>query len=184
MASDVAFVTLCFGDLDIEAYWNYIYPNLKSYSEKYSIDLVSYNEKIKDVDRYPNWQKILALIENIDDYDWLIWFDADIMVMNHKIDVRSYINNDYNLITMENPYIDSGGVSTGFFFLRGGCEWSKKFLKDVFYGDNKWAQNPYKDYHEQSAVEHVAKKDKFNEEVLVYEDYVLGKLWPKKFDTT
>jgi hypothetical protein len=61
-----------------------------------------------------------------------------------------------------------------------GCEWSRKFLKKVYFGENYYTQNPKSKFHEQSSMRLILENNHPNENVLIREP-TLHKTWPIKF---
>lgn len=94
------------------------------------------------------WQKIPLLRESFEDYDWVMWIDADAMVMNHTIRLERIIESalgQSNLIISR----DENGLNAGVFLLKN-CLMSHKFLEDV---DSKKQEFLSHRYPEQEAME-------------------------------
>jgi mannan polymerase II complex MNN10 subunit len=88
-----------------------------------------FSDQVEDPSRKIYWSKIALLQRMLDstDYEWLVWIDADAMVMNFGHRLEDFIDEDYHLIIGE----DMNGINSGIFFIRN-CEWSKQFLQDVY----------------------------------------------------
>lgn len=75
------------------------------------------------------WEKIPIIRDHLSDYDWLMWIDADAMVMNHSIRLERIIDGAY-----ENAHLiitrDLEGLNAGVFLLKN-CTESYKFLDEV-----------------------------------------------------
>lgn len=56
--------------------------------------------------------------------DWIVWIDADILIMNHDFDVYSLLKSKKRDMYVST---DFNGLCTGFFILRN-CEWSRNLL--------------------------------------------------------
>ena len=173
---DIAFVSACFGKFDIEEYRHYVYPTVDEYSKDHNIDF-HLIEKSLDPDRDPQWSKILAVQKYLHDYDWLVWIDADIMIMNQTIDIREYIEEDYEFIITEFQKQEFYNLNTGLFFIKGKSEWSERFLNGVYYGNNQFVNNPTKKYHEQSSMGVFFENNKIENKVLIREP-TIHKSWP------
>lgn len=66
-------------------------------------------------------------------YDYVVWFDADVMVMNHKIDVFFYVDQDANLTISEDINFErikefNKRVNTGVMIWEGKVVTQKKSL--------------------------------------------------------
>ena len=79
----------------------------------------------------PAWSKIKAVLELMDtnkhDCDWIVWTDADTVIMNATIAVESFLPS--------NPHVDlligsdkGGGYNSGVFLFRN-TRWSRRFLQ-------------------------------------------------------
>lgn len=181
---DIAFVSACFGPLDFKEYWEYVHPTVDRYCRKFDFDFKLIKSKLGEKERSGQWTKIPALLSYIDQYDWLVWIDADIMIMNHAMNIRDHIDDRFDLIITSFNNSEKYDVNTGFFMLRS-CEWSKKFLKKVYYGKNYYTENPTEKFHEQSSMELFFEANHPNNNVLIREpalqEPTLHKTWPIDF---
>ena len=81
-----------------------------------------------DPSRPPAWSKITVvqhlLQQNL--CDWVMWMDADTIIMNDKIPVSSFLPQDttHDFLVVDDK---GGGYNSGVFLFRN-TEWSKKFL--------------------------------------------------------
>jgi len=174
-----AIISSATGKMDSESYRKYVYPSVKKYAEKHSFDLHHYNEELDSLDRSPHWQKILLMKKHLDGYDWLVWIDADIMMMNHRINIKNYFPENYKMLAYE--LFDSNiknDFNSGFFFLKGKDKWSKSYLDKVYHGDHFYSENPSAGYFDQSAMVFVMNEYDFYDQIKVAEP-TLHKLWPQ-----
>ena len=133
---------------NIMDYARYYVEINKAYCKKHGIDFICH-DKVLDTSRHPVWSKIPALERLIDDYDWIIWIDADAAVVNHSKTFASLIAE-----VPEDKYIimgkDNNGWNAGVFMLRGKDEVVKSWLGFVYrqtqFLNHKW--------REQSAMAH------------------------------
>jgi hypothetical protein len=58
---------------------------------------------------------------------WIVWMDADTLIMNHGIPIEDIIEEKNHFIIT----IDRCGINTGVFFARN-CPWSVQFLNNVY----------------------------------------------------
>jgi hypothetical protein len=94
------------------------------------------------------WEKIPVLRDHLQYFDWLMWIDADAMVMNHTIRLERLIDSAY-----ENAHLiisrDENGLNAGVFLLKN-CDDSMKFLEEV---DSKKSEFISRRYPEQEAMQ-------------------------------
>lgn len=97
----------------------------RSYAEKngYDFCLKNFNFNIKG--RHFHFEKQLFLLSIIDNYDWVLYLDADAFVTNPGILVESLIDDDYDLIMAPgNTRLFNAGV-----MLLKNTENTKKLLR-------------------------------------------------------
>eukprot|EP00189_Rhodosorus_marinus_P013233 CAMPEP_0184744234 /NCGR_PEP_ID=MMETSP0315-20130426/7050_1 /TAXON_ID=101924 /ORGANISM="Rhodosorus marinus, Strain UTEX LB 2760" /LENGTH=391 /DNA_ID=CAMNT_0027215893 /DNA_START=167 /DNA_END=1342 /DNA_ORIENTATION=+ len=58
---------------------------------------------------------------------WLLWADADALIVNHTIPLGTVVDDGYNMMFTEDWFMLNAGV-----FLMKCSVWSAKFLKDVY----------------------------------------------------
>ncbi len=90
----IAVVTICTRNLN---YRDYSIDNSREYCQKYGYDFILYEDKID-----PNvaiiTNKTIAVLQNIDNYDWIFMKDADSLFYNFNYRIENYVDNDYNYI--------------------------------------------------------------------------------------
>ena len=62
----------------------------KAYCEKWGWDCLLLEEN-PHPDLHPVWSKPRVLLDRIDDYDWLVWMDADAMPVNMNVDIAGWL---------------------------------------------------------------------------------------------
>lgn len=99
-----------------------------------------------DTSRKPPWSKILFLLKHMSRFDWVLWLDADTLIMNPAIPLQSFLADDADMIISE----DWNGINAGVFFLRN-TPWSIDFLERI------WNQTDFLDHgwQEQAAMRHL-----------------------------
>lgn len=102
--------------------------NKKEYCDKYGYTLIT-DESMYDSSKPIPWSKILQLQKYLDEYDYLVWMDADMLIMNDMISIESRIFKypEYHIICGS----DYKMINTGFMIIRNS-QFSKDFLKMVW----------------------------------------------------
>ena len=105
--------------------WAHI--NKKAYAKKHGYDCFLYNTNL-DIKRPPYWSKIIAILNHLDDYEWLLFLDSDALIMNFEIKLEFLIDNDYDLVLAKDmmDHFQSGD------FLIRNSPFSKVFLKEWY----------------------------------------------------
>ena len=130
------------GDSKIRSYSKYSFEINQSYCTRHGYCYIQYNDTI-DKTRPPAWSKILAIKDQIDNFDWIFYIDADAIFFNHDIKIESFIDVNFNMIISEavneqwvkQYYSDSKdflNINSGSFLIKGKNIWSK-FLLDYIY---------------------------------------------------
>src|SRR5437016_1374629 len=97
-AADIAVITIAHG----EAYQNLVKLGIENkhlYCKKHGYDFFCCEDSL-DASRPICWSKIpLALkILNLSNYKWVVWIDADTLVMNLDIPLEEIIDERYNFL--------------------------------------------------------------------------------------
>lgn len=107
-------------------------PNRVAYCERHGIDFIRYRfGPLEPPGRQPNWGKIQGLLKHLPDYDWIFYLDTDSIITNMTINIRSMIDEKYDLIAGIIPEVEGGHLSTGALFVKN-CPWSFAFLQDLW----------------------------------------------------
>jgi hypothetical protein len=117
----------------------------RKYVEKNEYKMIT-DETVYDSSRSPAWSKISLLQKYMKEYDYLIWFDADIMIMNDERRIEDFINllpNDKFLLIGR----DFNNLNSGLFVIRN-CPEALQFLDEV------WSKTEYLNHEwwEQAAI--------------------------------
>jgi len=70
----------------------------KEYSEKWGYSFIS--KKINKIEgTHPSWQKLQILIDhiNLNQYDYIVWLDSDIIITNYTFDIKTLFDDNYAL---------------------------------------------------------------------------------------
>jgi hypothetical protein len=82
-------------------------PTLKGkqeYCDRYGINLV-----IRSYDPQPWGERNRYMLEEVQRCDWLWWLDADVLLMNHAVDIRQFCDDEYDCVAAA----DINGLNNG-----------------------------------------------------------------------
>jgi ADP-heptose:LPS heptosyltransferase len=124
----------------------------REYAQRHGYAFVCHDHLL-DPSRHPSWNKILAVREAMvqQGTGWVMWVDADALVMNQRIRAESLIPPGCDLVTAS----DGNGLVVGIFLIRC-CQWSLNFLETIFFlGDVRKDPDGYGPKWEQNTIKHV-----------------------------
>lgn len=102
--------------------------NKTSYAKRHKYDLILYHDLL-DLKRPAPWNKIPAIQNHLNDYEWIMWSDADSLIMNQDINIESLIDNNYDLIITREA--NDKHINTGQFLIKNSS-WSRQLLHDIY----------------------------------------------------
>lgn len=125
--ADIAVITITKG-IDYQKRVKLGTDSKRTYCKKHGYDFICCEGSL-DCSRQIFWSKILLALQTMEtpSYRWIVWLDADTLIMNQDIRLEDIINEKANLIIGK----DWNGINSGVFFIRN-CDWSKRFLKSVY----------------------------------------------------
>lgn len=126
-AADYAIVTIAVGD-EYKEKVRLGTENKAFYCQKHGYDFI-YSEELQDPSRDIYWSKIPLMQKTLENssYKWVVWMDADTVIMNTDIPLEDLIDDKYEFIIGK----DWNGINAGVFFNKNS-EWSHSFLRDVY----------------------------------------------------
>jgi lipopolysaccharide biosynthesis glycosyltransferase len=130
----------------------YCRKSLEEYCEKHSYDLCECDE-LYDNTRDPMWSKILVLQKFLPDYDYLVWIDADIIILNPEYTLEYFIVGFLKNKDMMVNYDFGHQLNTGFWFIKN-CVFTQHLLKLIY---SLFVMNI--DYHEQGVLTELYNRD-------------------------
>lgn len=141
----------------------------KEYAIKHGYDFQIFN--LEMTDRAPQWCKIdvinRLLNENdINQYDYLFWIDADAFINKHDIPLETFITDMNKNIIICDDVPNSGKentINSGTFFVKCN-DWSKEFFKKLWDYNGEYL---YKYFHEQTMMEYY-----INENIMDAKKYI------------
>ena len=111
---------------------------LENYCKKHGYDLLEDSSLIKEHNREIQWTKILLIQKflNLDTYDYLVWIDADIIILNPEITLESFIDRLMNNKDVMYSKDVGGWVNNGVIFIKN-TDFSKEYFKESWNHTNE-----------------------------------------------
>jgi hypothetical protein len=109
--------------------------NKKKYCEKYNIDYRFYLGRASK--RHAQWDKIQCVLQNLSEYDYIIWMDSDAVFNNFDVSIIDIINNnqEYDALFCSDVCYSEGQnhllVNTGVMVFKNS-QWSFDILNKVW----------------------------------------------------
>lgn len=129
---------------------DFVYHNVSLLTRRSKLnycDLHNYNfilHKFRELGRPPYWARVQGLLTHLDNYDWILNIDSDMLIVNPQIRLEQYIDEKFNvLVGMMPDYATRKAIhiSTGLLFIKRSL-WSKKFLQK-WWDQTIFINNPY-----------------------------------------
>jgi hypothetical protein len=145
---------IMFYDDNIKSYGEINYEINKKYCEKYKLELILSNNKKLD-NRHPAWERLPLLLDNILNFDYLIWIDADAFFYNDANNIIDIIINNSNVNFIFSSDITNStainNVNTGIFIVKN-CQYSIDFLNRWLYDEDLYKNNHYPFWWDQGVL--------------------------------
>ena len=98
--------------------------NKQQYARGHGYTVYVDNHFLNVQERRPSWFKVKAVLSHLDDFDWVMWVDADTLFMNFERSIEELLDVRYDMIVTEDRRGINAGVwiiqNTGTFCLRSG----------------------------------------------------------------
>ncbi len=140
-----------FYDNNIKEYSDINYKINKLYCEKYNLDIILSQEKTYE-NRHSAYERLPLILKHIDNYDYVIWIDADAFFYITSKNIIEIINNNinYNFIFSKditndilNDNIDYNYINSGIFIVKN-TKYSIEFINKWAYDEELYNNNPEK----------------------------------------
>jgi len=142
----IAICSLSIGE-EYKIYTKYSRLNKIYYCEKHGYDFIE-DDTVYDSAKTIPWSKINLILKYIDNYDYICWIDADMLIMNKEITIESLIKKYNKDIICGSDHIM---INTGVLIVKNN-EFSKQFLKQVYENrEYEPESNPKYGNHEQGS---------------------------------
>lgn len=113
------------------------------YARRHGYDLDLHTE-IVDPTRPASWSKVRIMRELVTRYDFVVWLDADLVIVDPREDIAAQLAPDSFFGIVEHRYGVNQAPNCGVMVFRGG-ERSERFLDEVWgldtYVENPWWEN-------------------------------------------
>lgn len=141
---------IMFYDDEIKDYGELNYKINQKYCEKYNLDLIFSNEK-KYSNRHSAWERLPLILDNISNYDYLIWIDADAFFYNDANNIVDIINKNTDTNFIFSKDIGNKNINTGFFIVKN-TPYSIDFLTKWAYDEELYKNNPFEIWWDQGVL--------------------------------
>ncbi len=102
--------------------------NRIAYCQRWGCEYVNANALI-NASRPTAWSKLTAMAHHLPHYDWLLYLDADALIMNPAVPIAAYLDRRYDFIATN----DGNGFNSGAMLVQN-TPWSQQWLRQL------WAQ--------------------------------------------
>ncbi len=117
--------------------------SFERYAERWGWDLVLSTEEHLSEGRAAPWGKVPLIRSLLDDYEWVLWLDADVVVVDLEADICEAIEDGKDMYLVEHTWLGQYTANSGVVLLRS-CDWSRAFLDAVWaseVNDHVWWEN-------------------------------------------
>jgi len=119
---------------NIFSYAKHSMLNILSYANKYNYGVIIYDKPFND-DVSLCWNKISAIIENLSQsqYKYLVWIDADAIIINFDIRIESFINSNpsVDLYLCSDIIIQKECINSGVMIIKN-TKWTQHLFSRVW----------------------------------------------------
>ena len=127
-------------DKNANMYGDINYTINKAYCDKNNIQLFRCNKR-RHSNRHPAWERIPLILEYINEYDYIMWIDADAHFYIDSENIINLINDNknYDFIFSKDKSVE---INTGCFIVKN-TKYSIDFLKKWGYDEELYKNNNY-----------------------------------------
>ena len=153
------FCILMWYDENIASYGDINYEINKKYCDKNNIELIRCNER-RHSNRHSAWERIPLILKYINDYDYVMWIDADAFFYNDANNIVDIINDNiiYNFIFSND--IGNNNINTGVYIVKNS-QYSIDFLTRWLYDEDLYKNNKHLYWWDQGVL-----VEMFNQNIL------------------
>tara|TARA_B110000908_G_scaffold122868_1_gene144087 strand:- start:317 stop:949 length:633 start_codon:yes stop_codon:yes gene_type:complete len=141
-----------FYDDNIKIYGDINHTINKKYCEKYNLTLIVSNKK-KYTDRHSAWERLPLLLDNISNFDYIIWIDADAFFY-YDANITDIINDNLNTNFIFSKDLGNNNVNSGIMIIKN-TDYSIKFLKKWAYDEELYKKYEHHLWWDQAVLIHL-----------------------------
>ncbi|MGZ4249693.1 MAG: class I SAM-dependent methyltransferase [Solirubrobacteraceae bacterium] len=117
--------------------------SFETYAQRWGWELVLSSEELSDGRPAP-WAKIPFIRSLLDEYEWVLWLDADVVIVDLEADISLEIEPDKDLYLVERTWHGQYTANCGVMLIRNS-DWTRAFLDQVWaldrYCEHPWWEN-------------------------------------------
>ena len=144
------FCILMWYDQPIASYGDINYEINKIYCDKNNIELIRCNKR-RHSNRHPAWERIPLILKYINDYDYVMWIDADAFLYNDANNIVDIINDNRNYHFIFSNDIYNNNINTGVYIVKNS-QYSIDFLTRWLYDEDLYKNNKYPHWWDQGVL--------------------------------
>lgn len=151
--------------------------NIKHYCSIHNYAFIVYNKPLNN-DVKLCWNKIAVILNHLNQYKYIIWIDADAIIVQHNITFEEIIKKyqDIDLLLCSDIFFKKECINSGVMIIKN-TEWSYQLFKKV------WNNNKFeKGHNDQRVLLYEITKELYpeSEPTLIFNQFcMLGKIHPK-----
>jgi hypothetical protein len=137
-------------DENIALYGDINYKINKKYCDKNNIELIRCNER-RQSNRHSAWERIPLILKYINDYDYVMWIDADAFFYNDANNIVDIINDNRNYNFIFSNDIGNNNINTGVYIVKNS-QYSIDFLTKWLYDEDLYKNNKHPYWWDQGVL--------------------------------
>jgi hypothetical protein len=154
-----------FYDLPIAEYGDINYKINKKYCDRHNIDIICEHEKMH-LNRHSAWERLPLILKHIDNYDYIIWIDADAFFYYNERNICEIIKEHFNeninfIFSKDINCTGNDDINTGFFIVKN-TQFSKDFINKWSFDEELYNSNPYPKWWDQGVLIDMYRKNIMN----------------------
>jgi galactosyl transferase GMA12/MNN10 family len=114
-------------------------PTFADYARRHGYELITSTES--DPARPPAWAKVPMLREAVDDYERVLWIDADAVIVDGESDIAAELEPERDLALVRHRRGDESIPNTGVMLMRGG-DFARELL-DALWASKRFVHHPW-----------------------------------------
>lgn len=122
--------------------------SFERYARRWGWDLILSTEERLLQGRPGQWGRVPLIRSLFDDYDWVLWLDTDIVIVDLGVDIAEEVRPERDLYLVEHRHAGGQCTANSGVMLMRSNDWSRAFL------DAAWALDHYidRDWRENGAI--------------------------------